>query len=120
MGPTEREYGTTVAGGPIVGYGDQLCVYDKDIADRLMTIARERGLSPQAATLGAFESDASHSKASGVTPRAGLLCLPTLSTHGFEVIRRAAIDEMAEIVADFLTQESDASSASSPYSNTAS
>jgi putative aminopeptidase FrvX len=102
VGPTEREYATTVTGGPIVGYSDALCVYDKDIADRLMGIATSRGLSPQAATLGAFMSDASHSKASGLTPRAGLLCLPTLSTHGFEVIPRAAIDDMAGIVADFL------------------
>lgn len=102
VGPTEHEYGTSVTGGPIVGYSDQLCVYDKDIADRLMKLATERGLSPQAAALGAFESDASHSKANGLTPRAGLLCLPTLSTHGFEVIRREAIDEMAGIVSDFL------------------
>jgi putative aminopeptidase FrvX len=102
VGPTEREYGTTVTGGPIVGYSDQLCVYDKDVADHLMKVATGRGLSPQAAALGAFESDASHSKANGLTPRAGLLCLPTLSTHGFEVIRRTAIDDMAGIVADFL------------------
>jgi len=103
VGPTEREYATTVTGGPIVGYSDALCVYDKDVADRLMGIATARGLSPQPATLGAFMSDASHSKASGLTPRAGLLCLPTLSTHGFEVIPRAAIDDMAGIVADFLS-----------------
>ncbi len=102
VGPTEREYATTVTGGPIIGYSDALCVYDKDVADRLMGIATARGLSPQPATLGAFMSDASHSKASGLTPRAGLLCLPTLSTHGFEVIPRAAIDDMAGIVADFL------------------
>ncbi|HXO79289.1 MAG TPA: M28 family peptidase [Mycobacterium sp.] len=102
VGPTEREYATTVTGGPIVGYSDALCVYDKDVADGLMGIATARGLSPQPATLGAFMSDASHSKASGLTPRAGLLCLPTLSTHGFEVIPRAAIDDMAGIVADFL------------------
>jgi putative aminopeptidase FrvX len=104
VGPTEREYATTVRGGPIVAYSDALCVYDKDVADRLMKIATDRGLAPQPATLGAFMSDASHSKASGLTPRAGLLCLPTLSTHGFEVVRRNAIDEMAAIVADFLLQ----------------
>lgn len=109
VGPTEREYSTSVTGGPIVGFSDALCVYDKDVADRLMKIATERGLSPQPAVLGAFESDASHSKASGLTPRAGLLCLPTLSTHGYEVIARNAIDEMAAIVVDFLldaTQQS--------------
>ena len=104
VGPTEREYATTVRGGPIIAYSDALCVYDKDVADRLMKIATDRGLTPQPATLGAFMSDASHSKASGLTPRAGLLCLPTLSTHGFEVVRRNAIDEMAAIVADFLLQ----------------
>ncbi|OBH83660.1 M20/M25/M40 family metallo-hydrolase [Mycobacterium sp. E2989] len=104
VGPTEQEYGTTVGGGPIIGYSDALCVYDKDVADRLMSIATEQGLSPQGAVLGAFESDASHSKANGLTPRAGLLCLPTLSTHGYEVMRRSAIDEMASIIADFVRQ----------------
>jgi putative aminopeptidase FrvX len=107
VGPTEREYSTSVTGGPIVGYSDALCVYDKDVADRLMKIAAGRGLDPQAAVLGAFESDASHAKASGLTPRAGLLCLPTLSTHGFEVIARNAIDDMAAVVVDFLLQSRD-------------
>ncbi|MFZ1176729.1 MAG: M20/M25/M40 family metallo-hydrolase [Mycobacterium sp.] len=102
VGPTEREYGTSVAGGPIVGYSDALCVYDKDVADRLMRIATDRGLAPQAAALGAFMYDASHSKANGLAPRAGLLCLPTLSTHGYEVIARSAIDNMAVIIVDFL------------------
>lgn len=104
VGPTEREYGTTVSGGPIIGYSDALCVYDKDVADRLMHIAAERGLSPQPAALGAFMSDASHSKANGVAPRAGLLCVPTLSTPGYEVIPRAAIEDMAAIIVDFLLQ----------------
>jgi putative aminopeptidase FrvX len=104
VGPTEREYATSVTSGPIVAYSDALCVYDKDIADRLMRIATDRGLAPQPAVLGAFESDASHAKASGLTPRAGLLCLPTLSAHGFEVIARNAIHDMAAIVVDFLLQ----------------
>jgi putative aminopeptidase FrvX len=102
VGPTEQEYSTSVKGGLIIGYNDALCVYDKDVADRLMRIATDRGLSPQAATLGAFESDASHAKASGLTPRAGLLCLPTLSTHGFEVAARSAIHDLATVVVDFL------------------
>lgn len=106
VGPTEREYSTSVAGGPIVGYSDALCVYDKDVADRLMGIAAKLGLSPQAAVLGAFESDASHSKAAGLTPRAGLLCVPTLSTHGYEVIPRSAIDDMASVVVEFVLQPS--------------
>jgi len=102
VGPTEAEYGTTVSGGPIIGYSDAQCVYDKDVADELISIATRLGLSPQPAVLGAFESDASHAKASGLTPRAGLLCLPTLSTHGYEVIARQAIPAMSDVLVEFL------------------
>jgi putative aminopeptidase FrvX len=31
-----------------------------------------------------------------------MLCIPTLSTHGYEVIHREAIPSMAEIVIAFL------------------
>ncbi|BBY30234.1 M42 family metallopeptidase [Mycolicibacterium sediminis] len=103
VGPAEAEYSTTVAGGPIVGYGDALCVYDKSVADHLMRCATESGLSPQAAVLGAFESDASHAKAGGLAARAGLLCLPTLSTHGYEVVARGAIPAMAQTIVGYLT-----------------
>jgi len=104
VGPTEAEYGTTVAGGPIVGYSDAQCVYDKDVADRLMDIATQLGLSPQPAVLGAFESDASHAKVSGLSPRAGLLCMPTLSTHGYEVVARDAMSAMTDVLVEFLVQ----------------
>jgi putative aminopeptidase FrvX len=107
VGPTEAEYQTTCAGGPIIAYSDAECVYDKAIADALMHIAAQRGLSPQAAVLGAFESDASHSAASGLTARAALLCLPTLSTHGYEVMERGAIDAVAAVLADFLNRRPD-------------
>ncbi|MHA0288714.1 M42 family metallopeptidase [Mycobacterium sp. C3-094] len=105
VGPTEAEYDTTVTGGPIIAYSDTRCVYDKDVADRLIDIATELGLSPQAAVLGAFESDASHAKASGLSPRAGLLCVPTLSTHGYEVIPRTATADMASVLVRFLGEK---------------
>ncbi|AFM18856.1 peptidase family protein [Mycolicibacterium chubuense NBB4] len=102
VGPTEAEYDTTVGGGPIVAYSDSRCVYDKAVADRLMDIATELDLSPQAAVLGAFESDASHAKASGLSPRAGLLCVQTLSTHGYEVIPSSGIAALTDVVVEFL------------------
>jgi putative aminopeptidase FrvX len=102
VGPTEQEYGTTITGGPIIAYSDAQTVYDKNIADRLMAIATELDLSPQPAVFGAFESDASHSKASGLAPRAALLCLPTLSTHGYEVLSRDAIPAMTDVLVEFL------------------
>ena len=102
VGPAEAEYGTTCSGGPIVAYSDAEAVYDKAVADALMTVAAERGWMPQAAVLGAFESDSSHAKAGGLSARAGLLCIPTLSTHGYEVITRDAIDAMADVLVGFL------------------
>ncbi len=47
VGPTEPEYDTTCSGGPIIAYSDARCVYDKDVADALMAIATQRGLSPK-------------------------------------------------------------------------
>ncbi|MCV7432317.1 M42 family metallopeptidase [Mycolicibacterium bacteremicum] len=105
VGPTEQEYGTSVHGGPIIAYSDALTVYDKPTADRLMDVAARSGLSPQPAVLGAFESDASHSKASGVCPRAALLCLPTLSTHGYEVMAADAVVDAATVLEGFLASE---------------
>ncbi|MEZ0355162.1 M42 family metallopeptidase [Mycobacterium sp. SA01] len=102
VGPTEAEYATTVGGGPIVAYSDEKSIYDKNIADRLMDIATKLDLSPQAAVLGAFESDASHSVAVGQTARSGLLCLPTLSTHGYEVIPADAIPGMTDVLVEFV------------------
>jgi putative aminopeptidase FrvX len=68
-----------------------------------MDLASRRGTSPQAAVLGAFESDASHAKASGLAAQTGLLCLPTLNTHGYEIVRRDAISEIAGVVVDFVS-----------------
>jgi putative aminopeptidase FrvX len=79
-----------------------LCTYDTAVADRLTQIACDLEMSPQTAVLGSFESDASRAKANGLSARAGMLCVPTLSTHGYEVIRRQAIPEMAAIVVEFL------------------
>jgi hypothetical protein len=39
------------AAGPIVGYSDAQCVYDKGVADQLMSVATELDLSPIAAFL---------------------------------------------------------------------
>ncbi|BBY44808.1 M42 family metallopeptidase [Mycolicibacterium celeriflavum] len=102
VGPAEAEYDTRCSRGPIVAYSDAEGVYDKPVADRLLAIATDLGLSPQPAVLGAFESDASHAKASGLVARAGLLCLPTLSTHGYEVIARRAIPDMTAVLLEFL------------------
>lgn len=107
VGPAEAEYATTCSGGPIIAYGDAECVYDKRVADTLMAVAAERQLAPQPAVLGAFESDASHSRQNGSSARAGLLCIPTLSTHGYEVIKNDAIESVADVLVGFLQRWAD-------------
>ncbi|WP_092865554.1 M20/M25/M40 family metallo-hydrolase [Quadrisphaera sp. DSM 44207] len=102
VGPTEAEYGTTVDGGPVIAHADAAGVYDEAIADRLLAIGADLGSSPQPAALRSFESDASQSKSKGQAPRSGLIGLPTLSTHGDEVVHRGAIDGCARLLAEYL------------------
>jgi putative aminopeptidase FrvX len=103
VAPAEAEYGTVVGPDPVVVYADDLGVYDKRVADGLVAAGLAVGCSPQRAVLGSFASDASHAKSSGLTARAGLLCLATLSTHGYEVIHRDAIRRCADVIAEFVT-----------------
>lgn len=46
VGRPEAEYGTAVGAGPIVGYSDAQCVYDKGVADELIRVAMELDFSP--------------------------------------------------------------------------
>jgi putative aminopeptidase FrvX len=102
VGPAEAEYQTTACADPIVAYSDTAVAYDKAIADRLVSLAEELGLTPQRAVLGSYESDASNAKAKGQAPRAALLGLPTLSTHGYEVVHRGALDNCARLLTEYL------------------
>lgn len=90
VGPAEDEYATPLTANLIVAYGDDAAVYDRRIADRLVAVGSDAGLAPMAAVWGSYKSDSSHSKRTGHSPRAGLLCIPTLSTHGYEVTHKDA------------------------------
>ena len=79
-------------------------LYDKDIADRLVSLGEQLGMSPQRGVLGAYESDASNAKLHGRSPRAALLGLATLSTHGYEAIHSGLLDNCIELLAAFLQQ----------------
>ncbi|MCI2240288.1 hypothetical protein MO973_45925 [Paenibacillus sp. TRM 82003] len=102
MGPAEPEYGTVVDSGPIVVYADAGAVYDTSIADHLLQLGQRLDPAPVPAAFTAFESDASRSELEGQSARAALLCLPTLSTHGYEVVHRDAIGALAELLAEHL------------------
>jgi putative aminopeptidase FrvX len=101
-GPACEEYGVELNDQPVVVYGDVQGLYDKSIADRLLTCGRELGMEPQCAYWQSYASDASMAKALGQTPRAGLLCIPTENTHGYEIIPRNGLHRCAELLAAYL------------------
>lgn len=102
VGPAEEEYQVSVDGGPVVAYGDDAVVYDTEIADRLLAVGTRLGPDPVPAVWQSFESDASQSQAHGQAPRAALLCLPTMSTHGYEVLHGGTVDRCARLLAGYL------------------
>jgi putative aminopeptidase FrvX len=107
VGPAEAEYGVPADSGPVVAYADDAVVYDKAIADRLMTLGRELELDPRAAVWESYDSDASQSRSSGQAARAALLSLPTLSTHGYEVQHRETVERCARLLAEYLCRPAD-------------
>jgi putative aminopeptidase FrvX len=101
-GPAAAEYGVTLTAEPIVVYGDARGLYDKSVSDRLLACGRKLGMTPQCALWQSYGSDASISKAHGQTAQAGLLCIATENTHGFEIIPREGLIRCAKLLAAYL------------------
>ncbi len=104
VGPAEAEHQVSLGGGPGVASADDAVVHDRAVADALVDVGRELGPDPQTAVWQSFDSDASRAKASGPTARAALLSLPTLSTHGYEVLHAGTVDRTARLLAAFLAR----------------
>ncbi|HEY0560148.1 MAG TPA: hypothetical protein VGD03_07695 [Frankiaceae bacterium] len=104
VGAAEAEYQTTVESGPIVAYADDAVVYDRALADHLVRLGRELGLDPAQAVFASYDSDASQAKSHGLAAQAALVSLPTLSTHGFEVMRDDTVERTARLVAAYLVR----------------
>lgn len=104
VGPAEAEYQTTAAPGPIIGYADEVVVYDRGVADRLMQLGAELGVDPRPAVFGSYESDASNASTKVQSAQAWLLAIATLSTHGYEVIHHGAIENCTRLLTEHLRQ----------------
>jgi putative aminopeptidase FrvX len=102
VGPAEAEYQVAVAEGPVIVYADDSVVYDKVVADHLLALGRGLDLAPQSAVYESFGSDGSQAKSKGQTPLAGLISLPTLSTHGYEVQHRDTVGRTTRLLAEYL------------------
>ena len=95
-------YGVSLSENPVVVYGDTRGLYNKEVADRLVKCGQELGIKPQSAYWQSYGSDASIAKALGQTPKAGLVCIPTENTHGFEIIHRNSLHCCVSLLASYL------------------
>ncbi len=102
VGPVAKEYQVELSSAPIIVYQDACSTYDKQMCDRFVEIGNEIGLEPQLAVWSNYGSDASIPKHLGQSAKAGLLCLPTENTHGFEIIHEEAISRCAELLHNYL------------------
>lgn len=106
VAPVAKEYQTILNSSPVVVYQDGCSLYDKKISDQLMHIGHTLGLSPQAAVLGRYGSDASLSQSRGQSAKAALLCFPVENTHGFEITHTESIHNCALLLETFLSSPS--------------
>jgi putative aminopeptidase FrvX len=65
------------------------------------------GMVPQCASLEIYGSDATAAKIVGQTASAGLLCIPTENTHGYEIVQRTGIENCARLLAAYLMKPLD-------------
>jgi len=117
VGPVCAEYGTEFRRDPIIAYGDARGLYCRALADALLGHARRLGQNAQCAVWECYGSDASIAKSFGQVARAGLLCIPTQNTHGYEIILRESLQTCADLLAAFL-ESGDGSTASYRNSRT--
>ena len=77
--------------------------HSKQISNQLLHAGKKIGLTPQCAVWGRYASDASISKAYGQCAQAALLCIPTLNTHGYEVIHPDALTNCVLLLESWLS-----------------
>jgi putative aminopeptidase FrvX len=102
VGPVAAEYKTQLTAEPIVVYGDACGLYTRSVSNRLVELGKQIGLTPQTAVWESYGSDASIAKKAGHTAACGLLCIPTESTHCFEIVPKAGIANCARLLAAYL------------------
>jgi putative aminopeptidase FrvX len=102
VGPVAKEYQTELSAAPIIVYQDAVALYDKKIADRLVFLGQNLGLSPQCATWSSYGSDASLAYSRGQSARAALVCFPVENTHGFEITHKDSLEQCANLLEAYL------------------
>ena len=96
------EYGNEVDPYPTIGYKDDYAVYNKEIADILVSHALRLQMLPGIGIFENYTSDSSAAKRLGRTAQAALVGIPMENTHGYEIIHSDAIENTARLLAAFL------------------
>jgi putative aminopeptidase FrvX len=96
------EYANEVDPYPTVGYRDDYAVYNKEVADILVSHALRLEMLPGIGIFENYSSDASAAKRLGRTAKAALVGIPMENTHGYEIIHSDAIENTAQLIAAFL------------------
>ena len=101
VAPSEKEYGIEMNDQPVIVYQDRVSLYTKSLSDALVEAAYKVNLKPQTAVLGRYASDASYSKHHGQAAQAALVCIPTMNTHGYEIIHSRSIENGIKLLKAF-------------------
>ncbi|MEY4670086.1 MAG: hypothetical protein RL518_2785 [Pseudomonadota bacterium] len=98
VGPVAQEYGTELVADPIVVFKDDCGLYDEEIATAIMQLGKENDLNVLPVVFENYGSDASGISSRGHTGRSALVCIPTLNTHGYELIHRNGVGALAKLL----------------------
>lgn len=105
VAPVASEYKLELTGHPVVVYKDSVGVYDKNLSNKLVRTGESLGMAIQCAVVDSYSSDGSISSLYGHSSNSALLCLPTLNTHGCEMIHKESIANLARLLASFVKED---------------
>lgn len=103
VAPAEKHFGIKFNDQPVIVYHDSWSTYDKKSSDELVQVATNLQLQPQRAVYSDFGSDSSVAKRYGHTARSAVMAIPTLNTHGYEILHLTGIKNLAQVLVEFLT-----------------
>ncbi|MFW5783706.1 MAG: peptidase M42 [Spirochaetota bacterium] len=96
------EYANEIDPYPTIAYKDDYVVYNKDVADILVSHALKLDMLPGIGVFENYSSDSSAAKRLGKTAKAALVGIPMENTHGYEIIHTGAIENTALLIAAYL------------------
>jgi putative aminopeptidase FrvX len=102
VAPVHQEYEIQSCPKPVIFYKDSTMIYSKKLADKLYHLGETLGFGCQAICVSSFGSDASHALKYGFASKAVCVGFPTENTHGYEIAFIKGMENLAQLLFDFL------------------